>query len=198
MIETEGGGKIFQRNERLTLRVGPLPKGWEKKVDKRTGRTYFKNHETRMTSWVDPRSAMVRAMEADETKDESDLPSGGEEAETAGGEKYFIDHNTQSTYWKHPRLILEEKRLEFVEKQKDVEKKALVGTLASWLRSGPVALLCSALGGLCGGLISFIDCLLFSSHPLCALCLSAVETSQDCQAVPRQEEGARGHQTAGC
>jgi hypothetical protein len=27
------GGKVFQRHENLTLRVGPLPKNWEKKLD---------------------------------------------------------------------------------------------------------------------------------------------------------------------
>ena len=57
---------------------------------------------------------------------DSDLPFGWEEGETASGQKYFINHETKTTHWKHPRLILEEKRLEFEQKQKDVEKKALV------------------------------------------------------------------------
>ena len=27
------GGHVWIRNENLTLRVGPLPRGWEKKID---------------------------------------------------------------------------------------------------------------------------------------------------------------------
>lgn len=31
--KTVDGGHVWQRNEQLTLRVGPLPKQWEKKLD---------------------------------------------------------------------------------------------------------------------------------------------------------------------
>jgi hypothetical protein len=35
---------------------GPLPEGWEERVDPRTGWTYFLNHNTKTTQWEDPRS----------------------------------------------------------------------------------------------------------------------------------------------
>jgi hypothetical protein len=54
------GGQVWQRDERLTIRVGPLLPPWEKKLDPKSGRFYFKNHETRETTWVDPRSKFVR------------------------------------------------------------------------------------------------------------------------------------------
>lgn len=47
---------IWQRNEHNTLRFGPVEKPWKKKVDKNTGRIYFKNVENKTTTWVDPRS----------------------------------------------------------------------------------------------------------------------------------------------
>ena len=106
----EGQGHVWQRNENLTLRVGPLPKNWEKKVDPKTGRTYFKNYDTRQTTWVDPRSAAVRKQVAQASDTDEDLPYGWDEAEI-NGETYYIDHNTETTSWLHPRLLLEEKRL---------------------------------------------------------------------------------------
>mmetsp|Transcript_15456 Transcript_15456/g.39980 ORF Transcript_15456/g.39980 Transcript_15456/m.39980 type:complete len:167 (+) Transcript_15456:50-550(+) len=34
---------------------GPLPPGWEGRLDKTSGRVYFLNHNTKTTTWDDPR-----------------------------------------------------------------------------------------------------------------------------------------------
>eukprot|EP00052_Salpingoeca_macrocollata_P017135 m.138842 g.138842 ORF g.138842 m.138842 type:complete len:1065 (-) comp20285_c0_seq3:49-3243(-) len=121
--KTADGGHVWVRNENLTLRVGKLPAHWEKKLDPKTGRPYYKNHQTRETTWVDPRSALTRKQDAKDTEGD-ELPYGWDEAEI-NGETYFIDHNTQTTHWLHPRLLLEEKREEYDRLQRDTEQKAV-------------------------------------------------------------------------
>ncbi|XP_029654586.1 transcriptional coactivator YAP1-A-like [Octopus sinensis] len=37
----------------------PLPPGWESRIDPRNGREYFINHNTRSTTWKDPRSRNI-------------------------------------------------------------------------------------------------------------------------------------------
>eukprot|EP00053_Salpingoeca_punica_P016252 m.152537 g.152537 ORF g.152537 m.152537 type:complete len:1052 (-) comp16919_c0_seq1:355-3510(-) len=119
----DGNGHVWVRNENLTMRVGKLPPHWEKKIDKATGRPYFKNHETRQTTWVDPRSAVVRKQDAKDTVGD-ELPYGWDEAEV-DGETYYIDHTTQTTHWLHPRLLLEEKKEQYHLLQKKTEALAL-------------------------------------------------------------------------
>ncbi|EDQ84512.1 uncharacterized protein MONBRDRAFT_34664 [Monosiga brevicollis MX1] len=116
-IQLADGGHVFERQERLSVRVGPLPAHWEKVVDEATGRVYFRNHETRETTWVDPRSAAVRKLNASDTEGD-ELPYGWDQAQTAKGEYYYIDHNTGTTHWLHPRLLLDKKREQYEELQK--------------------------------------------------------------------------------
>ena len=35
--------------------LGPLPSGWERKVNEKDGREFFVDHNTRVTQWEDPR-----------------------------------------------------------------------------------------------------------------------------------------------
>eukprot|EP00056_Hartaetosiga_gracilis_P009058 m.129736 g.129736 ORF g.129736 m.129736 type:complete len:1081 (+) comp13050_c6_seq3:90-3332(+) len=121
----KGGGHVWQRKERLTLRVGKLPPGWEKKTDTQTGRIFFRNKVTHKTTWVDPRSAAVRKLDASDTTGH-ELPYGWDEAETEDGEQYFIDHNTETTHWLHPRVLLDQKREEFEKLEEDVKERAEV------------------------------------------------------------------------
>jgi len=114
--------KGFKRGEQLTMKVGKLPEHWEKKVDKATGRAYFKNHETRQTTWIDPRTKFTRKQDAAATVGD-ELPYGWDAAET-NGEKYFIDHLNQQTHWIHPRMLLEEKREEYVEREEETQLRA--------------------------------------------------------------------------
>eukprot|EP00045_Choanoeca_perplexa_P012455 m.135932 g.135932 ORF g.135932 m.135932 type:complete len:1063 (+) comp16014_c0_seq1:99-3287(+) len=122
-MEAAEQGRVLSRDGNLTMRVGKLPSHWEKKVDPVTGRAYFKNHQSRETTWVDPRSAAVRKFDAAETEGD-ELPFGWDQAETADGEIYYIDHNTEMTHWLHPRLLLDQKRKEFEELEQAASTQA--------------------------------------------------------------------------
>ncbi|XP_074644434.1 E3 ubiquitin-protein ligase Su(dx)-like [Tubulanus polymorphus] len=74
--------------------LGPLPEGWEKRVDN-NGRVYFVNHRNRTTQWEDPRTQGI-------TK-EDPLPEGWEMRYTSQGVRYFVDHNTRTTTFQDPR-----------------------------------------------------------------------------------------------
>eukprot|EP01147_Barroeca_monosierra_P005699 gene5699-7252_t len=124
-IPLADGGHVWSRNERLTMHVGLLPGHWEKKIDRVTGRVYFKNHQSQQTTWVDPRSAAVRKLDARDTVGK-ELPYGWDEAETPDGMTYYIDHNTKTTHWLHPRVLLDEKREEYERLQEDVLSRANV------------------------------------------------------------------------
>jgi len=116
------GNHVFVRNEQLTKRVGKLDAHWEKKVDPKTGRVYFKNHQTRQTTWIDPRTKQTRKADAkDCAMDE--LPYGWDEAEI-DGEVYYIDHINQKTHWVHPRLLLDDLRQDFIGKEEGVQARA--------------------------------------------------------------------------
>uniref|UniRef100_A0A1I8G817 HECT-type E3 ubiquitin transferase n=1 Tax=Macrostomum lignano TaxID=282301 RepID=A0A1I8G817_9PLAT len=77
--------------------LGPLPEGWEKRIDPQ-GRAYFVNHRNRTTQWEDPRR--LGNLKPDE---ERPLPEGWEIRYTREGLKYFVDHNTRSTTFTDPR-----------------------------------------------------------------------------------------------
>jgi len=74
--------------------LGPLPEGWEKRVDA-NGRVYFVNHKNRTTQWEDPRTQG--------SIQEDPLPEGWEMRYTAEGVRYFVDHNTRTTTFQDPR-----------------------------------------------------------------------------------------------
>jgi len=74
--------------------LGPLPDGWEKRVDA-NGRVYFVNHKNRTTQWEDPRTQGIMQ--------EDPLPEGWEMRYTADGVRYFVDHNTKTTTFQDPR-----------------------------------------------------------------------------------------------
>lgn len=71
---------------------------------------------------MDPRSAVVRKQNAKDTEGD-ELPYGWDEAEQ-NGETYYINHTTRTTSWLHPRLLLEEKRQEFVRLETEVAIRA--------------------------------------------------------------------------
>ncbi|XP_021424155.1 E3 ubiquitin-protein ligase Itchy isoform X1 [Oncorhynchus mykiss] len=64
---------------------GPLPPGWEQRVDQ-NGRMYFVDHIEKRTTWDRPDS----------------LPSGWERRVDPMGRVYFVDHITRTTTWQRP------------------------------------------------------------------------------------------------
>jgi len=98
-----------------------LPDGWEM-GRARDGRVYFIDHNTRKTTWDDPRPAQTShsPVLAAPTRAERStveraakffgvdatpysLPDGWEQEVGRDGRIYFIDHNTRTTSWDDPR-----------------------------------------------------------------------------------------------
>jgi len=70
-----------------------LPQRWEAKLAV-NGTVYYIDHNTKMTTWLDPRVQI---------ETENGLPTRWEERMKEDGTKYFVDHNTRTTTWTDPR-----------------------------------------------------------------------------------------------
>lgn len=93
-----------------TAGSGPLPAGWEQRLTPE-GRPYYVDHNTRATTWVDPRRQQyVRMSDPRSTTNQVSvhqqpvsqlgaLPSGWEMRLTNTARVYFVDHNTKTTTW---------------------------------------------------------------------------------------------------
>lgn len=93
-----------------TSGLGELPSGWEQRFTNE-GRPYFVDHNTRTTTWVDPRRQQyIRTFGPNTTVQQQPvsqlgpLPSGWEMRLTNTARVYFVDHNTKTTTWDDPRL----------------------------------------------------------------------------------------------
>ena len=98
-----------------TAGTGELPAGWEQRHTPE-GRSYFVDHNTRTTTWVDPRRQQYIRMYGNNTNGNNStiqtqpvsqlgaLPSGWEMRLTNTARVYFVDHNTKTTTWDDPRL----------------------------------------------------------------------------------------------
>uniref|UniRef100_A0A670KJC2 HECT-type E3 ubiquitin transferase n=1 Tax=Podarcis muralis TaxID=64176 RepID=A0A670KJC2_PODMU len=86
--------------------LGLLPKGWEVR-NAPNGRPFFIDHNTKTTTWDDPRlriPAQVRRRTSLDPADLSPLPPGWEERIHTDGRTFYINHNTKKTQWEDPRL----------------------------------------------------------------------------------------------
>ncbi|KAI9750533.1 MAG: hypothetical protein M4579_006423 [Chaenotheca gracillima] len=100
-----------------TAGTGELPAGWEQRHTPE-GRPYFVDHNTRTTTWVDPRRQQYIRMygggqnaannnttiQQQPVSQLGPLPSGWEMRLTNTARVYFVDHNTKTTTWDDPRL----------------------------------------------------------------------------------------------
>ncbi len=92
---------------------GELPPLWEQRHTPE-GRPYFVDHNTRTTTWVDPRRQQYIRMYGGQNQTNTiqqqpvsqlgPLPSGWEMRLTNTARVYFVDHNTKTTTWDDPRL----------------------------------------------------------------------------------------------
>ncbi|XP_066566896.1 E3 ubiquitin-protein ligase NEDD4-like isoform X4 [Amia ocellicauda] len=83
-----------------------LPPGWEMRIAP-NGRPFFIDHNTRTTTWEDPRlkyPVHMRTKASLEPGDLGPLPPGWEERVHADGRTFYIDHNSKNTQWEDPRL----------------------------------------------------------------------------------------------
>ncbi|NXT59887.1 MAGI3 protein, partial [Chaetops frenatus] len=99
----------------------PLPKNWEMAYTD-TGMIYFIDHNTKTTTWLDPR--LCKKAKAPEDCEDGELPYGWEKIEDPQYGTYYVDHINQKTQFENP--VLEAKR-----------KKQLGQTDACPSKSGP-------------------------------------------------------------
>jgi len=128
LLEASSGGTTVQRagsaqpgnpvvvgpvSGNTTAGSGSLPAGWEERHTPE-GRPYYVDHNTRTTTWVDPRrQTIIRVMgpngqstslQPQTISQLGPLPSGWEMRLTSTARVYFVDHNTKTTTWDDPRL----------------------------------------------------------------------------------------------
>ncbi|XP_054626440.1 E3 ubiquitin-protein ligase NEDD4-like isoform X2 [Dunckerocampus dactyliophorus] len=85
---------------------GSMPAGWEVRSAP-NGRPFFIDHNTKTTTWQDPRLRIPVQFRRKPSLDPSDLgplPPGWEERVHTDGRIFYIDHNTKNTQWDDPRL----------------------------------------------------------------------------------------------
>ena len=110
-----GNAKVVDPGDGATTAgSGSLPVGWEERHTLE-GRPYYVDHNTRATTWVDPRRQTVirvigpndqsTSLQAQTIPQLSPLPSGWEMRLTSTARVYFVDHNTKTTTWDDPRLL---------------------------------------------------------------------------------------------
>uniref|UniRef100_A0A4W3IXA3 Membrane-associated guanylate kinase, WW and PDZ domain-containing protein 1 n=1 Tax=Callorhinchus milii TaxID=7868 RepID=A0A4W3IXA3_CALMI len=85
--------------------LGPLPDNWEMAYTEK-GEVYFIDHNTKTTSWLDPRLAK-KAKPPEECKD-GELPYGWEKIDDPVYGTYFVDHINRKTQFENP--VLEAKK----------------------------------------------------------------------------------------
>ncbi|XP_061159272.1 membrane-associated guanylate kinase, WW and PDZ domain-containing protein 3a isoform X1 [Syngnathus typhle] len=88
----------------------PLPKNWEMAYTE-TGMVYFIDHNSKTTTWLDPR--LAKKAKAPEKCEEGELPYGWERIEDPQYGTYYVDHINQKTQFENP--VLEAKRKASVE-----------------------------------------------------------------------------------
>ncbi|KAM4722779.1 membrane-associated guanylate kinase, WW and PDZ domain-containing protein 1 [Rhinophrynus dorsalis] len=98
--------------------LGPLPENWEMAFTE-NGEVYFIDHNTKTTSWLDPRCLNKPQKPLEECEDdegvhteeldsELELPAGWEKIEDPVYGVYYVDHINKKTQYENP--VLEAKR----------------------------------------------------------------------------------------
>ncbi|XP_023609815.1 membrane-associated guanylate kinase, WW and PDZ domain-containing protein 1 isoform X7 [Myotis lucifugus] len=86
--------------------LGPLPENWEMAYTE-NGEVYFIDHNTKTTSWLDPRCLSKQQKPLEECEDD-ELPAGWEKIEDPVYGIYYVDHINRKTQYENP--VLEAKR----------------------------------------------------------------------------------------
>ncbi|XP_061311778.1 membrane-associated guanylate kinase, WW and PDZ domain-containing protein 1 isoform X18 [Pezoporus flaviventris] len=93
--------------------LGPLPENWEMAYTE-SGEVYFIDHNTKTTSWLDPRCLNKQQKPLEECEDD-ELPAGWEKIEDPVYGVYYVDHINRKTQYENP--VLEAKRKKQLEQQ---------------------------------------------------------------------------------
>ncbi|XP_065701321.1 membrane-associated guanylate kinase, WW and PDZ domain-containing protein 1 isoform X19 [Patagioenas fasciata] len=93
--------------------LGPLPENWEMAYTE-NGEVYFIDHNTKTTSWLDPRCLNKQQKPLEECEDD-ELPAGWEKIEDPIYGVYYVDHINRKTQYENP--VIEAKRKKQLEQQ---------------------------------------------------------------------------------
>ncbi|XP_028824240.1 membrane-associated guanylate kinase, WW and PDZ domain-containing protein 1-like isoform X11 [Denticeps clupeoides] len=110
--------------------LGPLPENWEMAYTE-NGEVYFIDHNTKTTSWIDPRCLEKPQKPLEECEDdegvhteeldsELELPAGWEKIDDPMYGVYYVDHINRKTQYENP--ILEAKRMKQLEQPQSAEE----------------------------------------------------------------------------
>ncbi|XP_059036554.1 E3 ubiquitin-protein ligase NEDD4 isoform X1 [Mustela nigripes] len=101
------GDSAQQMTQPSEMEQGFLPKGWEVRHAP-NGRPFFIDHNTKTTTWEDPRLKIPPHLRGktslDSSNDLGPLPPGWEERTHTDGRIFYINHNIKRTQWEDPRL----------------------------------------------------------------------------------------------
>nr|XP_020513907.1 membrane-associated guanylate kinase, WW and PDZ domain-containing protein 2-like isoform X3 [Labrus bergylta] len=98
--------------------LGPLPDNWEMAYTEK-GEVYFIDHNTKTTSWLDPR--LAKKAKPPEECSEDELPYGWEKIDDPIYGSYYVDHINRRTQFENP--VLEAKRR--LEQQRQMQSQGL-------------------------------------------------------------------------
>ncbi|XP_004581655.2 membrane-associated guanylate kinase, WW and PDZ domain-containing protein 1 isoform X27 [Ochotona princeps] len=98
--------------------LGPLPENWEMAYTE-NGEVYFIDHNTKTTSWLDPRCLNKQQKPLEECEDD-ELPAGWEKIEDPVYGIYYVDHINRKTQYENP--VLEAKRKKQLEQQQQQQQ----------------------------------------------------------------------------
>uniref|UniRef100_A0A673KK24 Membrane-associated guanylate kinase, WW and PDZ domain-containing protein 1 n=1 Tax=Sinocyclocheilus rhinocerous TaxID=307959 RepID=A0A673KK24_9TELE len=108
---------------------GPLPENWEMAYTE-SGEVYFIDHNTKTTSWIDPRCLDKPEKPLEECEDDAEnvfcfasfpeLPTGWEKIDDPVYGVYYVDHVNRKTQYENP--ILEAKRKKQLEQSQPAEE----------------------------------------------------------------------------
>uniref|UniRef100_A0AAY4BWE3 Membrane-associated guanylate kinase, WW and PDZ domain-containing protein 1 n=1 Tax=Denticeps clupeoides TaxID=299321 RepID=A0AAY4BWE3_9TELE len=98
--------------------LGPLPENWEMAYTE-NGEVYFIDHNTKTTSWIDPRCLEKPQKPLEECEDD-ELPAGWEKIDDPMYGVYYVDHINRKTQYENP--ILEAKRMKQLEQPQSAEE----------------------------------------------------------------------------
>ncbi|CAL8380868.1 unnamed protein product [Boreogadus saida] len=111
--------------------LGPLPENWEMAYTE-SGEGYFIDHNTKTTSWIDPRCLDKPQKPLEECEDDEgvhteeldndlELPTGWEKIDDPVYGVYYVDHINRKTQYENP--VLEAKRRRQLEQQQPLSQQ---------------------------------------------------------------------------
>uniref|UniRef100_A0AAQ5ZEW7 Membrane-associated guanylate kinase, WW and PDZ domain-containing protein 1 n=1 Tax=Amphiprion ocellaris TaxID=80972 RepID=A0AAQ5ZEW7_AMPOC len=109
--------------------LGPLPENWEMAYTE-NGELYFIDHNTKTTSWLDPRCKDKTSRPLEEC-DDDELPPGWERIDDPVYGVYYVDHINRKTQYENP--VVEARRRKILEQQQQPQPPEGERYIREWI-----------------------------------------------------------------